>query len=311
LNYQAIGSANGQTQAINGTVDFGASDVPVASRTLAEHDLLQFPTVLGAVVAVVNIPGIKADQLKLTGEVLADIYLGRITKWNDPRLVDLNPGLPLPNLVISPVFRADGSGTTFLFTSYLSTVSQDWSAHVGASASVAWVTGHGTRGNDGMAATVKLARGSVGYVESAYATHSHLATAQIRNRAGRFVAPSLTAFVAAGVDATWTGAPNYLLNLIDTADPNAWPIVSATFVLVPKTPKDTARTLNVLRFFDFAFTNGASAVRSLEYVTLPTAVQEAIRATWRAEIHAPDGTSIYDVRNTPEASRSDRVADYR
>jgi phosphate transport system substrate-binding protein len=293
LNYQAIGSGGGQNQIINRTVDFGASDAPVDGPKLEQNHLLQFPTVMGAVVPIVNLPGIEADALKLTGEVLGDIYLGKITKWNDPKLVELNHGLTLPNLAIAPVYRADGSGTTYVYTSYLSAASPEWKAKVGASTSVKWAAGNGAKGNDGVAATVRQVRGAIGYVENAHATQNKLTTTLLRNKAGKFVAPVLASFSAAAAAGDWKAAPHFAVNLIDTAGVEAWPIVSATFVLLPTDPKDPARSAGVLKFFDYAYRNGSDIAKNLEYIALPVAVQDAVRAAWKAEVRAPDGAAVY------------------
>lgn len=293
LNYQAIGSGGGQNQIINRTVDFGASDAPVDGAKLDANRLLQFPSVMGAVVPIVNLPGIEADKLKLTGELLAEIYLGKITVWNDPKLVEANRGLTLPKLAIAPAYRADGSGTTFVFTSYLSAVSPDWKAQVGAAPSVKWPAGNGAKGNDGVAATVKQVRGAIGYVENAYATQNKLTTTQLRNKAGNFVAPTLAAFTAAADAGDWKNAPNYAVNLIDTPAATAWPIVSATFILLPKDPKDPARSGTVIKFFDYAYKNGGEIAKALEYIALPVAVQDAVRSSWRAEVKAPDGSPVW------------------
>jgi len=276
LNYQAIGSGGGQNQILNRTVDFGASDAPMDAEKLKSGNLLQFPAVMGAVVPIVNLPGIDADQVKLTGELIAEIYLGKISKWNDPKLVALNPGVTLPSLAIAPVYRADGSGTTFVFTSYLSAVNADWKSGVGANASVKWVAGNGAKGNDGVAATVRQVKGGIGYVENAYATQNKLTTS--------FVKPTLAAFVAAADNGDWKAAPNYAVNLIDMPGATSWPIVSATFILLPKDPKDPARGANVMKFFDWAYKNGADIAKGLEYIALPTAVQDAVRASWKADI---------------------------
>ena len=284
LNYQAIGSGGGINQITNRTVDFGASDAPLAADRLASGNLVQVPTVIGGVVPIVNIPGVADDALKLTGEILAEIYLGKITKWNDPKIVELNRGLALPNLAIAPAYRADGSGTTFVFTSYLSAVSPEWKAQVGAATSVKWVAGNGARGNDGVAATVRQVRGGIGYVESAFATQNKLSATQLRNRAGAFVAPSLDSFAAAAENGDWSANPNFAVSLIDTQGPTSWPIVSATFILLPKDAKDETRTTNVMKFFDWAYTNGDKTARDLEYVPLPQKVKDAVRATWRADL---------------------------
>ena len=293
LNYQAIGSGGGQNQIINRTVDFGASDAPVEPARLEPNKLLQFPTVMGAVVPIVNLPGIEANQLKLPNDVLADIYLGKITKWNDPRVLAVNPGLPLRNVAIAPAYRADGSGTTFVFTSYLSAVSADWKAQVGAGTSVKWPAGNGAKGNDGVAATVKQVRGAIGYVEYAYATQNKLITTQLRNKAGNFVAPAMPAFAEAANAGDWKGAANFAVNLIDTAGAGAWPIVSPTFILLPKNPADASRSANVMKFFDFAYKNGGDIAKSLDYIALPASVQDAVRGAWRAEIKGPDGAPVW------------------
>jgi phosphate transport system substrate-binding protein len=292
LNYQAIGSGGGQNQILNRTVDFGASDAPMDPAKLDSGKLLQFPTVMGAVVTIVNLPDIKENQLKLTGGVLADIFAGKITKWNDPKLVELNLGVKLPNLAIAPVHRADGSGTTFVFTSYLSAVSPDWKSSVGASTSVNWPAGAGAKGNDGVAATTHNTRGGIGYVENAYATQNHLVTTQLRNKAGHFIEPTMAAFSAAAANGDWAHAKNYAVDLIDQPGDTSWPIVSATFIELPKDPKDPARSANVMKFFDWAYKNGDQIAQSLEYIPLPQPVKDSVRSAWHAEIKGPDGKPV-------------------
>jgi phosphate transport system substrate-binding protein len=292
LNYQAIGSGGGQNQILNRTVDFGASDAPIDPAKLQSGDLLQFPTVMGAVVVIVNLPDIKENQLKLTGPVLADIFAGKITKWNDPKLAELNAGLKLPNLAIAPVHRADGSGTTYVFTSYLSAVSPEWKSAVGANTSVNWPAGAGAKGNDGVAATTHNTRGGIGYVENAYATQNHLVTTQLHNKAGRFVEPTMAAFSAAAASGDWARAQNYGVNLIDQPGDNTWPIVSATFIELPKNPKDPARSANVMKFFDWAYKNGDKIAASLEYIALPEQVKESVQKAWHSEIKGPDGKPV-------------------
>ena len=293
LNYQAIGSGGGQNQITNRTVDFGASDAPMAAEKLASANLLQFPAVMGAVVPIVNLPGVQPGQVKLTGELLADIYLGKITKWNDPKLVEMNRDVKLPSSAIAPVYRADGSGTTFVFTSYLSAVSPEWKDKVGAATSVKWVAGNGAKGNDGVAATVRQVKGGVGYVEYAYAEQNKMTTTQLRNKDGRFVQPSLDSFKAAADAGNWAGAANYAVSLIDLGGAKTWPIVSATFILLPKDPKEATRSLNVMRFFDWAYSNGMGQATALHYVTLPKSVQEAVRTSWRTEVKGPDGAPVW------------------
>jgi len=279
LNYQSVGSGAGVNQIRNRTVDFGASDAPLTPQQLTEGNLLQFPTVMGAVVPIVNIPGVAEDQLRLTGEIIADIYLGKITRWNDARIAEMNAGVTLPALAIAPVYRADSSGTSFVFTSYLAAVSEEWKSRVGAGTSVRWGTGAGARGNEGVAGTVRNTRGGIGYVENAYATQNRLATAQLRNKAGQYVRPTMESFQAAAANANWA-VPGMAASIIDQQGATSWPIVSPTFILLPTNPQDPARATAVMRFFDWAFTNGAAAARELEYIPLPETVQASVRAAW-------------------------------
>ncbi len=291
VNYQSVGSGAGINQIRNRTVDFGATDAPLTVAQLTEANLLQFPSVMGSLVPIVNIPGIENEQMKLTGEVIADIYLGKITKWNDPRLVEMNAGLTLPNLAIAPAYRADGSGTTFVWVSYLAAVSPEWKEKVGVGTSVRFPAGTGARGNEGVAGTVKNIRGAIGYVENAYAITNKLVTTQLRNKAGHFVKPTQEAFIAAASNADWS-TPGMAASLIDQHGATSWPIVSPTFILLPKNPTDGARSLNVMKFFDWAFKNGAALAQELEYIPLPPTVQAAIRAAWKAEVKF-DGKPVW------------------
>ncbi len=284
LNYQAIGSGGGQNQILNRTVDFGASDAPMDPAKIQSGNLLQFPMVMGAVVPIVNLPGVQTDQLKLTGELLADIYLGQITKWNDPKIAAVNQGVSLPNTAIAPVYRADGSGTSFVYTSYLSAVSPEWKSKVGAETSVKWPAGAGARGNDGVAGTVKNTRGGIGYVENAYATQNHLTTTQLQNQAGAFVSPSMAAFEAAAASGDWTNVQNFAVSLINQPGATSWPIVSATFLLLPKDPKDAGRASAVLKWVNWDYEHGADIAKSLEYIPLPAAVQDRVRAAWKSSL---------------------------
>ena len=284
LNYQSIGSGAGINQVNNRTVDFGASDMPVKAGDLDSHHLLQFPTAIGGVVIAVNLPGIEANQLKLSGELLADIYLGKIKKWNDPKIVEMNKGLALPNLSIAPVYRADGSGTTFVFTDYLSMVAPEWKTGVGAATSVKWPAGNGAKGNEGIASTVHQVKGGIGYVESAYAETNHLTTTQLRNKAGNFVTPTMQSFQASAASANWSAVQNFAIDLNDAPGAASWPIESATFVLLPTDAKDPAQSKAVEKLFDWAFTNGNKIAADLLYIPLPEAVQNAIRADWKAQI---------------------------
>jgi phosphate transport system substrate-binding protein len=284
LNYQAIGSGAGINQINNRTVDFGASDMPVAADQLTAHKLMQFPTVIGGVDIIVNLPGVKPDELKLTGAIVADIYLGKITKWNDKDIVALNPGLKLPSLAVAPVHRADGSGTTFVFTDYLGMQSPEWKSKVGSSTSVSWPVGAGAKGSDGVAGTVHQIPGGIGYDESAYASQNHLTTALLQNKAGKFVAPTMAAFQAAAASADWSKVQNFAIDLNDQAGAESWPIESATFVLLPTDPKDVAQSAAVKKFFDWGFAHGSDIATQLLYIPLPASVQTAIRAVWQKEV---------------------------
>ncbi len=284
LNYQAIGSGAGINQITNRTVDFGASDMPVAADKLQAGKLMQFPTVIGGVDIIVNLPGIKPNELKLTGPVLADIYLGKITKWNDAEIAKINPDVKLPSLAIASVHRADGSGTTFVFTDYLGTQSAEWKSSVGSSTSVAWPNGAGGKGSDGVSATVQHIPGAIGYVESAYAEQNKLTTTMMQNKDGKFVAPTMTAFEAAASNADWAKVQNFAVDLNDQPGAESWPIVSATFVLLPTDPKDLKQSAAVKKFFDWGFTHGNDLAKSMLYVPLPDSVHKAIRTAWDKEV---------------------------
>ncbi len=292
LNYQAIGSGAGINQINNRTVDFGASDMPVAADQLTQHKLMQFPTVIGGVDIIVNIPGVDVDQLKLTGPVLADIYLGKITKWDAKEITDLNPGLKLPSLAIAPVHRADGSGTTFVFTDYLSMMSPEWKSKVGSSTSVKWPVGAGAKGSDGVAGTVHNIRGGIGYDESAYASQNHLITAQLQNKAGKWVTANEASFSASAASADWGAVQNFAIDLNDEPGDGSWPIESATFVLLPTDPTDPAKSAVVMKFFDWGFKNGDDAAKTLQYIVLPASVKDAIRKAWADQIKA-NGQPVY------------------
>lgn len=283
VNYQSVGSGAGINQIRNRTVDFGASDAPLKVEQLNEANLLQFPAVMGSLVAIVNIPGVENEQMKLTGEVLADIYLGKITRWNDPRIVELNPDLNLPRLAIAPAYRADGSGTTYVWVSYLSAVSPEWKEKVGVGTSVRFPAGTGARGNEGVAGTVKNIRGAIGYVENAYAITNQLVATQIRNKSGQFVKPHQENFIAAAENADWS-TPGFAASLIDQQGDTSWPIVSPTFILLPKNPDNAERSRNVMKFFDWAFKNGDKLAQELEYIPIPSSVQDRIRAAWASEV---------------------------
>ncbi|HET6308750.1 MAG TPA: phosphate ABC transporter substrate-binding protein PstS [Rhodopila sp.] len=284
LNYQAIGSGAGINQINNRTVDFGASDMPVKADQLAAHKLMQFPTVVGGIDIIVNLPGVKANELKLTGPILADIYLGKITHWNDKAITAINPGLKLPHLAIASVHRADGSGTTFVFTDYLSTQSPEWKSKVGSSTSVSWPVGAGAKGSDGVAGTVRQIPGGIGYDESAYAAQNHLTTVLLQNKDGKFVAPTMESFEAAAANADWSKVQNFAIDLNDQPGAASWPIESATFVLLPTDPKDVNQSAAVKKFFDWGFSHGSDIARGLLYIPLPASVQNAIRAEWQKDV---------------------------
>jgi phosphate transport system substrate-binding protein len=284
LNYQAVGSGAGINQINNRTVDFGASDMPVAADQLAAHKLMQFPTVIGGVDVIVNLPGVQPNQLKLTGPVLADIFLGKLTKWNAKEIADLNPGVELPSTAIATVHRADGSGTTFVFTDYLGMQSPEWKSKVGSSTSVSWPGGAGGKGSDGVAGTVRQIKGGIGYVESAYAEQNHLTTTLMKNKDGNFVAPNMETFAASAANADWSKVENFAVDLNDQPGADSWPIESATFVLLPVDPKDMGQSAAVKKFFDWGFTHGSDIARQLLYIPLPATVQTAIRAAWQKQV---------------------------
>jgi phosphate transport system substrate-binding protein len=290
LNYQSVGSGAGIQQIRARTVDFGASDMPLADEALAKDGLVQFPTVIGGVVPVVNIAGIAPGQMRLTGQVLGDIYLGKITRWNDPALTALNPGVPLPDAAISPVRRADGSGTTFIFTNYLSKANADWKARVGEGTAVNWPAGAGGKGNEGVSAFVQRLPNSIGYVEYAYAKQNRMTHALLRNRDGNFVPPDADNFKAAAAGADWS--KSFFQVLTDQPGKDAWPISGATFILMHKAQAKPANAAQALKFFDWAYANGDKMADDLEYVPLPGAVKELVHRSWGANIKDAAGKPI-------------------
>ncbi|QIQ22061.1 phosphate ABC transporter substrate-binding protein PstS [Zophobihabitans entericus] len=292
VNYQSIGSSGGVKQINAYTVDFGASDAPLSDAQLAQDDLFQFPTVIGGIVIAVNIPNVKSGQMVLDGKTLGDIYLGKITKWNDPAIAKLNPDLTLPNQTINVVRRADGSGTSFVFTSYLNKVNEQWKDSVGAGSTVKWPTGIGGKGNDGVAAFIQRLPGSIGYVEYAYAKQNNLAYTKLYTADGKAILPSEDNFSAAADKAKWD--ESFAQDLTNQAGDNAWPITSATFILVHKTHKDAAKAAEVLKFFDWTYANGAKQATELDYATLPDAVVSKIKAAWATEIKDSNGNTIYN-----------------
>lgn len=289
MNYQSIGSGGGIKQIVAKTVDFGASDAPLTPADLAEKGLIQFPTVIGGVVPVVNLAGVAPGQMKLTGEVLANIYLGKITKWNDKALVALNPGVNLPDSDIGVIRRADGSGTTFIFTNYLSKVSADWKGTVGEGTAVKWPVGLGGKGNEGVSAFVQRLPGSIGYVEYAYAKQNKLTHTQMQNKDGTFVQPDDETFKSAAAGADWS--KEFYEILTDQAGKNAWPISGATFILMHKQQADGAKASDVLNFFNWAYSKGDKLASDLDYVPLPDATVKLIQSSWK-NLKTADGKVV-------------------
>ena len=289
VNYQSVGSGAGLKQIEAKTVDFGASDAPLKDEELQAKGLMQFPTVIGGVIPVVNITGIKPGELKLNGQVLGDIYLGKITKWNDPAIKALNGSLALPDATIAPVRRADGSGTSFLFTNYLSKVNAEWKSKVGEGTAVNWPLGTGGKGNEGVAAFVKQLPNSIGYVEYAYVKQNKMTYAQMQNAAGTIVSPDDSAFKAAASGAEWS--KSFYQILTNQADKGAWPITGATFILMQKVQDKPANAASVLKFFDWAYKTGDKTADDLDYVPMPDAVKATIAKSW-GEIKDGSGKAI-------------------
>jgi len=296
MNYQAIGSGGGIKQIESNTVDFGASDKPLKPEDLQKNGLYQFPAVMGGVVPVVNVPGIQPGQLKLTGAVLADIFLGKVKTWNDPAITGLNPEVTLPASPITVVHRSDGSGTSFLYTTYLASQSPEWQSKVGASDTVEWPVGLGGKGNDGVAAFVKQTSGSIGYVEYAYAKKNGGAFVLLKNKNGQYPQPDADAFSAAAAGADWANAPGNYLLLIDQPGGQSWPITGATFILVHTQQQDASKGAAVLKFFDWAYQNGDQAAAGLDYVPMPASVKSMVRKQW-AGITA-NGKPVYTSPNS-------------
>ena len=289
LNYQSVGSGAGMNQIRAKTVDFGASDAPLRDDQLAKDGLVQFPTVIGGVVPVINIKGITPGQVKLTGQLLGDIYLGKITKWNDAALTALNPGVPLPDAAISVVRRADGSGTSFIFTNYLSKTNAEWQSKVGEGTAVNWPTGAGGKGNEGVAAFVGRLPNSIGYLEFAYVKQNKLTYALLQNKDGAFVAPDDINFKAAAASADWS--KTFYQVLTDQPGKDAWPITGATFIMMHKVQEKPASATGTLKFFDWAYVNGDKMAAELEYVSLPDSVKALVRKQW-GDIKDASGKSV-------------------
>lgn len=293
VNYQSIGSGGGVAQITRGTVDFGASDAPLSGQELAERGLMQFPAVMGGTVPVVNLPGIAPGELKLSGTELADIYLGKIRKWNDPVLVARNPGVALPDADILVVYRSDGSGTTYGWTHYLAQVSPEWASNVGVGKAVKWPTGQGGKGNEGVANYVRQLQYTIGFVEYGFARQSQLSHVALENRDGNFVQPNAESFMAAAADADWDAEPGMGLMLTYQPGAQAWPIAAATFILVPAQPRSPERVKAVFAFFDWAFREGDAIAERLHYVALPDNVADLVRQRWRQEVQPRNGAAAW------------------
>jgi phosphate transport system substrate-binding protein len=283
INYQSIGSGGGIAQIKAKTVTFGASDMPMSVADLNAAGLTQFPLIVGGEALVVHLPGIQAGELVLDRDTVANIYLGKITKWNDPAIKKLNPNINLPNMAVLVVHRADGSGTTFIFANFLSKVSKEWADKVGAATSVEWPVGVGAKGNEGVAGNVAQTVGAIGYVEYAYAIQNHLTYTKLINKAGKTLEPSLDTFKAGAASADWVGAASQEFNmvLVDQPGADAWPIVGATWAIMYKTPANQAASADALKFFKWAYANGLAAAASLDYVSLPENAVQAIEASWK------------------------------
>jgi phosphate transport system substrate-binding protein len=280
VNYQSIGSGGGIAQIKAKTVDFGSSDAPLKPEELAKYGLAQFPSAIGGVVPIVNLPGVPAGAMKFDGPLMADIYLGKIAKWNDPRIVALNGGVQLPDMKITVVHRSDGSGTTFNWVNYLGKISPEWKAKVGEGTSVKWPAGIGGKGNEGVAAYTKQIKGAIGYVELSYALQNKLAYARMKNAAGNFVNPSDDSFQAAAASADWKNAKDFYLIMTNAPGEQAWPVAATNFILMYKQPKDAARSKSAREFFKWAYANGQEQAKSLDYVPLPNELVKQIEAYW-------------------------------
>ena len=294
MNYQSIGSGGGIAQIKARTVDFGASDMPLKPEDLQSAGLMQFPAIVGGVVPVMNLEGIAPGAMKLTGKVLADIYLGKIKKWNDKAIADLNPGLKLPDEPIAVVRRSDGSGTTFIWTDYLSKMSDEWKSKVGASTAVAWPEGVGGKGNEGVAAYVQRIKGAIGYVEYAYAKRNRMIHASVQNREGLFVQPDDASFQAAAANADWKSAPGFYQILTDQPGKTAWPITGASFILMHVKQDKPQNAAQVLKFFDWSFHNGQKLAEEHDYVPLPDGVTRVIADAWKSQIKDAGGKTVWN-----------------
>jgi phosphate transport system substrate-binding protein len=293
LNYQSIGSGGGIKQIKAKTVDFGASDMPLKAEDLEKEGLMQFPAIMGGVVPVVNLKGVQPGQLKLTAQVIADIYLGKITKWSAPEISALNQGVSLPAADITVVHRSDGSGTTFLWTDFLSKTSPDFKTTVGSGTAVKWPAGVGGKGNEGVAANVQRINGAIGYVEYAYAKRNKISHTQVKNRDGQFVQPDDDSFKAAAAGAAWDKTPGMAVILTDQPGAKSWPITGASFILMHKTQPDANKAKEVLKFFDWAYKNGGAMATELDYVAMPPPVVKLVQDSWKAQLKDASGKAVW------------------
>ena len=293
MNYQSIGSGGGIAQIKARTIDFGASDMPLGADDLKAAGLMQFPAIVGGVVPVMNLDGVAPGAIRLTGPVLADIYLGKIRKWNDKAIAELNAGVALPDESIAVVRRSDGSGTTFIFTDYLSKVSPEWKSKVGSSTAVAWPEGVGGKGNEGVAAYVQRIKGAIGYVEYAYAKRNRMTHASVRNHDGQFVQPDDATFEAAAANADWKNAPGFYQILTDQPGRTAWPITGASFILMHVRQDKPQSAVEVLKFFDWSFRNGQKLAEELDYVPLPDTVVTIVEDAWKKQIGDSAGKAVW------------------
>ena len=294
MNYQSIGSGGGIAQIKAKTVDFGASDMPLKPDDLQAAGLMQFPAIIGGVVPIVNLEGVAAGAIKFTGPVLADVYLGKIKSWNDKAIADINPGVKLPVDPITVVRRSDGSGTSFLWTDYLSKVSPEWKTKVGSGTAVAWPEGVGGKGNEGVAAYVQRIKGSIGYVEYAYAKKNKMAHAGVQNKDGQFVQPDDTAFQAAAAGADWKNTPGMGVVLTDQPGKASWPVTGASYILMQAKQDKPQSAVEVMKFFDWAFKNGGKMADELDYVAIPDAVSKQIADAWKAQIKDASGKVLWN-----------------
>jgi phosphate transport system substrate-binding protein len=293
LNYQSIGSGGGIKQITNKTVTFGATDMPLMHDDIAKNNFVQFPVINGSVVPILNVPGIKPGELTLDGPTIAKIFLGEITQWNDPAIAKLNPGVTLPNIAIAVVHRSDGSGTTFIWTNYLSKVSPEWKEKVGENTAVEWPVGIGAKGSEGVSNNAAQTQGSLGYVEYAYAKQNNLTYAKMINHAGKTVAPTAESFQSAAAGAVWTSAPDFRVIMTDAPGDKSWPVAGSTFILMQTVPQDTIASAEALKFFDWGYKHGQQMAADLDYVPMPDSVVALIEKTWKDRIKTSDGKPIF------------------